>query len=290
MHQFTSGDLENISGVKAATIRIWEKRYGLFNPTKALRNIRYYDSRNMQKLLNVALLNKYGYKISRIATMSDEGIRLTARELVFRDAINDRAITDLKLAMYQFDQELFEKVYLDLLKEHSFEEVFIEVFVPFLNFIGLLWQTESIQPVHEHFVANLIAQKILIETAGIKHSVSSDEVYVLFLPENEIHQLGLLFANYMLRKKGFKTVYLGESVPLDNLKSIIPLFSEISFLTYFTMLTEKKSLESYLRDVEYVLENTAHRLIAIGAATENIEQNVFKRTSCYSSLKQLFTI
>ena len=228
--QFSSTDLENISGIKAHTIRIWEKRYNLLSPKKAARNIRLYDMYNMQKLLNVALLNKYGYKISKIAAMGDEVIFSTARDLVDKTAENDKVLTGFKLAMYSFNQYAFQDIYDRLLKEKTLSQVFIEAFIPLLDFIGLLWQTESIAPVHEHFISNLILQKIHLNTIQLKVPKQDARVFVLFLPEDEVHELGLLFMNYELQKRGYRTIYLSRSVPVDNIENMFTVFSKITLV------------------------------------------------------------
>ncbi len=186
---FTIKDLENISGIKAHTIRIWEKRYGLLQPKRTDTNIRYYSHQNLQKLLNIVLLNKNNFKISKIAEMSDEAIILNSRELAFKIAVNDEAINSFKLAMFQFDKVLFNNTYNKLLHKKTFREIFKDVFMPFLEHIGLLWQTDTLLPAHEHFISNLISQKIQINTEKLQYNVTnSGKTYVLFLPENEIHE------------------------------------------------------------------------------------------------------
>ncbi|WP_233188570.1 MerR family transcriptional regulator [Tenacibaculum sp. SG-28] len=156
---FTIKDLENISGVKAHTIRIWEKRYDLLQPKRTDTNIRYYPSESLLKLLNVALLNKHNYKISKISKMSTEQINLIARELSFNQATSDEAINSFKISMFQFDKVLFNNTYNKLLHKKTFREIFKDVFVPFLEYIGLLWQTDTLMPAHEHFISNLIIKK-----------------------------------------------------------------------------------------------------------------------------------
>ena len=215
---FTIKDLENISGIKAHTIRIWEKRYNLLTPNRTETNIRFYSNENLLKLLNIVLLNNNNFKISKIAKMSDEELILQSREIAFNSLDNDEAINSFKLAMFQFDKVLFNNTYNKLLLNMTFREVFKDVFIPFLDDIGLLWQTDTLIPAHEHFISNLIAQKIQINTEKLQYSISdSAKTYVLFLPENEIHELGLLYLNYELTLRGNNTIYLGQSLPLDNL-------------------------------------------------------------------------
>ena len=284
---FTIKDLENISGIKAHTIRIWEKRYNLLSPDRTDTNIRYYSSENLQKLLNVVLLNKNNIKISKIAEMSDDTIVLKARELAFKMAVNDEAINSFKLAMFQFDKTLFNNAYNRLLKRKTFREIFKDVFVPFLNHIGLLWQTDTLLPAHEHFISNLIVQKIQINIEKLEYSNNNSEMsYVLFLPENEIHELGLMYLNYELILRGYNTIYLGQSLPLDNLDCFFKSKSKVCFITSMTVQPYDDKIEEYFSEIEAVLENTNHELIAIGNKAMAVDSIDFKaKITVYSSLK-----
>ncbi|WP_428742578.1 MerR family transcriptional regulator [Tenacibaculum sp.] len=284
---FTIKDLENISGIKAHTIRIWEKRYNLLSPERTDTNIRYYSSENLQKLLNVVLLNNNNIKISKIAEMSDDTIILKARELAFKMAVNDEAVNSLKLAMFQFDKTLFNKTYNRLMQRKSFREVFQDVFVPFLDHVGLLWQTDTLLPAHEHFISNLIVQKIQINIEKLEHLVSNSNVtYVLFLPENEIHELGLLYLNYELILRGYETIYLGQSLPLDNLEYFFKSKSKTCFITSMTVQPFEDKIIEYFSKIEEELEGTGHELIAFGRKAMEVEDVNFKADiKVYSSLK-----
>jgi DNA-binding transcriptional MerR regulator len=177
---FTIRDLENISGIKAHTIRIWEKRYNLLTPKRTDTNIRYYTPEDLTKLLNIVLLNKNGLKISKIAAMSEQDITLKSRELAVKSGINDEAINSFKVSMIQFDKILFNTTYHTLLGKKTFREIFKEVFIPFLEEIGLLWQTETLLPAHEHFISNLIAQKIQTNTEELQYDITDQsKTYVL---------------------------------------------------------------------------------------------------------------
>ncbi|MDX6746217.1 MerR family transcriptional regulator [Polaribacter sp. PL03] len=274
---FTIKDLENISGIKAHTIRIWEKRYNLLEPQRTETNIRYYSNQNLQKLLNVVLLSKNNFKISKIAKMSDEDIILQSREVAFATGIKDDAINALKLSMLQFNKTLFNETYNKLIEIKTFKEVFKEVLIPFLNHIGLLWQTDTLLPAHEHFISNLIAQKIHINTADLERKNKDfNKTYVLFLPENEIHELGLLYLNYELVLKGNKTIYLGQNLPLDNLNYFFENKSELTFVTSLTVQPYDDKIESYFNEIESILEKSKHQFIAIGKKTSLIKNNDYK--------------
>ncbi len=285
---FTIKDLENISGIKAHTIRIWEKRYNLLSPERTDTNIRYYSSENLQKLLNVVLLNQNNIKISKIAEMSDNTIILKARELAFKMAVNDEAINSFKMAMFQFDKTLFNNTYNSLLKRKTFREIFKDVFVPFLNHIGLLWQTDTLLPAHEHFISNLIVQKIQINIEKLEYSNNNSEVtYVLFLPENEVHELGLMYLNYELTLRGYNTIYLGQSLPLGNLDYFFKSDTKISFITSMTVQPYDDKVQEYFSEIERVLKNTEHELIAIGNKAMAVDNVDFKaKISVHPSLKE----
>jgi len=285
---FTIKDLENISGIKAHTIRIWEKRYNLLSPERTDTNIRYYSSENLQKLLNVVLLNQNNIKISKIAEMSDNTIVLKARELAFKMAVNDEAINSFKIAMFQFDKTLFNNTYNSLLKRKTFREIFKDVFIPFLNHIGLLWQTDTLLPAHEHFISNLIVQKIQINIEKLEYSNNNSEVtYVLFLPENEVHELGLMYLNYELTLRGYNTIYLGQSLPLDNLDYFFKSKTKICFVTSMTVQPYDDKIQEYFSEIERVLKNTEHELIAIGNKAMAVDSVDFKaRIRVHSSLKE----
>jgi DNA-binding transcriptional MerR regulator len=290
---FTIKDLENISGIKAHTIRIWEKRYALLEPRRTNTNIRLYSNNDLQKLLNIVLLNNNNFKISNIAKMSDHEFIKASREVVFKTAIDDRAINRFKLSMFQFDKILFNSTYDDLLQKKTFREVFKDVFIPFLNHIGLLWQTDTLIPAHENFISNLIAQKIQLQTEKLQLGISkSSKTYVLFLPENEIHELGLLYLNYELILRGNFTIYLGQSLPLDNLNYFFKNSSEICFITSMTVMPHDDNLEDYFNKIDNILKDTNHQLIAIGQKssivnTENFKSKIELYTSVSDMLNEL---
>nr|WP_317131311.1 MerR family transcriptional regulator [Polaribacter sp. IC073] len=289
---FTIKDLENISGIKAHTIRIWEKRYNLLEPQRTDTNIRYYSHQNLQKLLNVVLLTKNKYKISKIAIMSEEEILQHSREVAFSMAINDEAINAFKLAMLQFDKVLFNTTYDKLLHQKSFREIFRDVFIPFLNHIGLLWQTDTLLPAHEHFISNLIAQKIHISTESLQYGIKpSEKTYVLFLPENEIHELGLLYLNYELVLRGHHTIYLGQSLPLDNLNYFFKSNKEVCFITSLTIMPFDDKIEAYFDEIKSILENTNHQMIAVGRKTNLLNTaNFSSKITFHASVSDLLKV
>jgi DNA-binding transcriptional MerR regulator len=287
---FTIKDLENLSGIKAHTIRIWEKRYQLLQPQRTSGNIRYYDTESLQKLLNVTLLNNNGYKISKIADLTDDAIVLLAREMANKTALVDDAINSFKMSMFSFDQSLFNQTYNQLLINKTFRDVFKDVCIPFLNHIGLMWQTNTLTPAHEHFISNLISQKIQINIEKIQQSLLVDNsvVYVLFLPENEIHELGLMYLNYELSLRGKKTIYLGQSIPLSSLDSLMEKFDKINFISSFTVSPTESKLSDYLSELSLKLANSNHNLWVFGSRLQNYQDaSSHEGIKLYKGLKEV---
>lgn len=277
--EFTIKDLENFSGIKAHTIRIWEKRFNLFEPKRTDSNIRYYDMDSLQKLLNISLLYNNGLKISKIADLSDAKIALSVRELVFNKGTESQAAVSFKLAMLNFDEGLFNQTYNSLISQISFRNIFTEIFMPFLNEIGVLWQVNSITPAHEHFITNLIKQKILINTEKLQflQPNKTTRKFVLYLPMNEIHELGLLYLHFELLFHGYHSIYLGQSVPVENLNDLQKIFNEVCFVTYLTVEPSKETIEDYLQIVNSeVLQNTNDTLWVLGSKLAQFDVDSFK--------------
>ncbi|ASV32502.1 MerR family transcriptional regulator [Maribacter cobaltidurans] len=254
---FSIRDLENLSGIKAHTIRIWEKRYNLLTPERTDTNIRTYSLSSLQKLLNITLLYDNGYKISKIAKIPESDIPKTVKEVVSQKNSRSQNLNAFKLAMMNFDQTIFFNTYEKLLGTKSFREIFKEVFIPLLNEIGLLWQTDTISPAHEHFITSLIKQKILVNTESLqnKSPIKQDKVFVSFLPENEIHDIGILYLNYEILLKGYKVVYLGQTIPIENLVDLIKYFDNVYFLSYFTVKPDKTEIDTYIEEFKKLLKD-----------------------------------
>jgi MerR family transcriptional regulator, light-induced transcriptional regulator len=254
---FSIKDLENLSGIKAHTIRIWEKRYNVLEPMRTETNIRLYDLVSLQKLLNITLLHNHGYKISKISKFPADKIPSLVQEIVTKKSVKSHAISQFKMAMMNFDQSLFLNTYNQLLSEKSFREVFYEVFIPLMEELGLLWQTDTISTAHEHFITFLIKQKILINTEKVEilEHKRHEKVFVLYLPLNEIHELGLMYLNYEFVFNGYKTIYLGESVPSENLKDVLKYFDNVTFVCYSTVEPTKDHINDYIENIKKELLN-----------------------------------
>lgn len=291
---FSIKDLENLSGIKAHTIRIWEKRYKLFEPNRTETNIRYYSSKSLQKLLNISFLNKNGYKVSKIAKLSEIEIPEIVKSIAEKQNSKNNYIDQMKFAMLNFDQELFYKTYEDLENKYSFIKIFDTVFIPLLDIIGMLWQTNTITPAHEHFIVELIKQKIVIATnleANNKkrNTIKYNTAYVLFLPEGEMHELGLLYINYILSNKALNNIYLGQSVPNNSLKHICEIYDQVTFISVFTLKPDSNDLDKYFNTYAKDLFNKNNNKLLISShfADSIDNKKLHPNISIYKTSKEL---
>lgn len=273
---FSIRDLENLSGIKAHTIRIWEKRYGLLSPDRTDTNIRTYNLENLKKLLNVTLLYDHGYKISKIAEIPDSEIPVRVREIISKSTIRSHAINAIKLSMVNYDVRLFHETCNSLIKDKPFREVFWEVFMPFLTELGLLWQSKSVNPSHEHFITHLIKQKIQTSTEKIEaiEPIRKDKNFVLFLPENELHDIGLLYLNYEIILRGYPTIYLGPSMPLEFMNELHTNFDNLHFISYFTVMPARDKLNAYIEEFTKELHKAqGSKLYILGRRAKQLTNN-----------------
>ena len=286
---FSIKDLENLSGIKAHTIRIWEKRYNILEPMRTDTNIRLYNVHNLQKLLNITLLHEYGYKISKIATYPEEKIPQLVREIISKKNSQNYAITSFKMAMMNFDQELFFTTFDWLISEKTFSEVFKDHFLPLLKELGLLWQSETISPANEHFISHLIKQKILIYTESLQilKPTQRDRVFVLSLPLNEVHQIGLLYIQYEILLKGYKTIYLGESMPIENLQDLTKYFENITYVSFMTVQPDRSVINQYVKSMGNKLLEKNNEIWLMGSMIEHIDQTVLpERIKLFYSMEE----
>ena len=272
---FSIKDLENLSGIKAHTIRIWEKRYNILVPMRTDSNIRYYDIANLQKLLNIKLLHDHGYKISNISKFDEAKIPVLVSEIISRKNVGLHAVNTFIVAMMNFDQPLFYNTWNRLLSEKSFSEVFYEVIIPLLEEIGLLWQTNTITPAHEHFISYLIRQKILVNTEKLQAAepVQNDKVFVLFLPIGEVHEIGLMYVNYQIIRNGYKSIFLGNNIPVESLIDIGKHFENIVYISYLTVAPHKNEVDNYLKHINQKVLHGRSELWLAGRNTNVIDEN-----------------
>ncbi|RPG56372.1 MAG: MerR family transcriptional regulator [Flavobacteriales bacterium TMED96] len=296
--EFSIKNLENISGIKAHTIRIWEKRYKLLSPERTDTNIRKYSLESLRKLLNINLLYKNGFKISKIANLEPEKISPIVREITLENNTENISINALKLAMVNFDVVMFDNKYKILVENYGFEYVFFKIFVPLMAELGILWQTGAICPSHEHFVTSLIKQKIHVQTEKIQNKKSvekSSPKFVVFLPENEIHELSTLYLNYLVLSKGFQTIFLGQSIPIKSLKTLLSQNEVLHFITYITVQPSRSNISNYIKlFYENIITGWENKLSIFGPQakflkSQQLPENVFVFKNHETFVEQFLT-
>lgn len=256
MNAFTIKDLENLSGIKAHTIRIWEQRYSFLRPQRTTTNIRYYTGDELKTVLNIALLNKYGFKISHIDRMQPCEIRDRILSLDDAKAKQERIVNDMVQEMIDLNMENFEKLLEDYIMSKGVEKTVTQIIFPFLEKTGILWQTGQINPAQEHLVTNVIRQKLMVAIEHCVSPVKMDKTVVLFLPEGEHHELGLLFMYYLLKSRGAATIYLGANVPVKDVEYVIKLKKPDLVFVHMTTLTSTFSFEKFLSNIEQRFSET----------------------------------
>lgn len=289
-NSFSIKNLEHLSGIKAHTIRIWEKRYNLFEPKRTDTNIRLYDLENLQKLLNVTLLYNNGFKISKIAKLTPQEVTENIHNLTINKNADDWSLGLFKLSMINFDQRLFTKTFNDLLEQFTFTEIFKNVFVPLMNELGVLWQTNSISPSHEHFITSLVKQKIhaMCEELQTQPTRRTDRRFVLFLPDNEIHELGLLYLQYEVLNNGFQCVFLGQSVPIESLNNLVDIGEPITFLSYFTIEPIQEKVNEYLNTFKQeIINNIDSDLWILGYQIQFIKEDIPEKIRKFHSIDEV---
>lgn len=247
MSVYSIKDLEHLSGIKAHTLRIWEQRYELVTPKRTDTNIRYYDDEDLKLILNVSLLKENGFKISKIAKMTPLDLRekvilITEQSSKFTDQI--QALT---LAMIDLDEDRFEKIISTNTLQIGFERTMINIIYPFLVKIGFLWQTGAINPAQEHFISHLIRQKIIVAIDG--QVITPDKnasKYLLYLPEGEMHELSLLFACYIIKSRNHRVVYLGQSLPFQDLVEAYKIHKPEYIMTVITSTPGQDAIQDYV--------------------------------------------
>ncbi|MBC6491008.1 MerR family transcriptional regulator [Flavihumibacter stibioxidans] len=285
MNAFTIRDLENLSGIKAHTIRIWEQRYNFLKPRRTDTNIRYYTSEELKAVLNIALLNKYGYKISHIDKMQPEEIRERIVALGNAQAQQERLINELIQFMVDMDMERFELLLDQHISSRGIDKTITQLLFPFLEKIGILWMTNHINPAQEHLVTNIIRQKLIVGIEGAFSHVKMQQTVLLFLPEGEHHELGLLYAYYLLKSRGVHVIYLGANLPLKDVEFVANLKKPDFLYSHLTSVANNFSFDKFLH--AYSLRCPSHRLVISGQVAQQYRKEVPEMVSFKKSLAEV---
>ena len=246
MGKYSIKDIEKLSGIKAHTIRIWEKRHNVIEPKRTLSNIRYYDDYDLKRVLNISILNNNGLKISTIAQMSDEELHEKVVQLSRDNNATESNVDRMIVCMIELDEQTLEKLFSEFIMRFGFEDTVIKIVYPFLKKIGVLWQTGNISPAHEHFISNIVRQKIIVAIDALPAPDENQDKLLLYLPDGELHELGLLFFHYIAKKNGLKTIYLGQSVPYEDLLAVDKAHNPDFIFTSYTSPISPKEFKEHM--------------------------------------------
>ncbi|AEV97620.1 hypothetical protein A4D02_35610 [Niastella koreensis] len=268
MKLYHISELEQLSGIRAPTIRIWERRYNLIQPGRTDTNIRMYDDRQVRKLLNVATLLNNGFKISKIAELDEDGIHAMVLGLQNSDSETDDIATafinGLIVAMLDFDEVNFEITYTAAVKRYGLFDAMLQVFYPLLQKIGIMWTTEDVIPVQEHFASAVMRRKLMAATDALVIKKKRRKKFLLLLPPGEWHEIGLLFANYVIRSKDIETIYLGQNVPYEQVAAVLEK-TKISHVLLF-LITRREQMDIASLRKSMKLLNELPLLVACSSA------------------------
>jgi DNA-binding transcriptional MerR regulator len=255
MSSYTIKDLEHISGIKAHTIRIWEQRYHFLQPQRTETNIRSYSAEELKVILNVSLLNKYGYKISHIDKMSPADMDEKIMGLNQLDAEQERLVNGLIKDMVSLNMYTFERQIDTYIAQKGVEKAITDIIFSFLERVGVLWITNHINPAQEHLATNIIRQKIILGIEKLPNIKQYSKQIVLFMPEGEYHEVGLLFVHFLLKQKGYGIDYLGANVPIVDLKYLTEVKKVDLLYTHITAPIKGFKMPKFMDEISHVNPN-----------------------------------
>lgn len=273
MNSFTISQLEQFSGIKAHTIRIWEKRYNALRPSRSQGNTRYYDGHQLKRLLNIVSLIEGEKQVAKFCLMSDEELSQKILEkfetILSDDEDASKFILQLTAAGMNYDAFTFDSIYRQAAKRFEFVTLYKLVIVPFLNRVGILWAGSRVPPSQEHFMSNLIFQKMYSAINELPPVKSSAETWILCMPEGEFHEIGLLFTHYLLLKAGKNSVYLGSNLPFE---SLISAENDIKATHIFVFLVHNNSPEKAQEYVNSLIFNYKRKKLMLAGNYRLISQ------------------
>lgn len=269
--KYSIKDLEHLSGIKAHTLRAWESRHDLISPYRTDTNIRYYGDAHLKKILNIAVLVKSGMRISAVTKMSDEGIRTAVIDAGRYQGNFDSQINALKISMIEYDEYLFDSIFNKCLIQFGTDETLTKVLGVFIREVGLLWQAGAINVSNEHFISNLVKQKLfsIIDQTLTAPPGPGSMSYVLYLPSEELHELGLLYLYYHLKKAGHRVIYLGQTVPIEYLKEVALKTNIDQFVSIFTSRPNFEEMDAYFERIGEMFDGANYRFFVTGLQFEN---------------------
>lgn len=285
MNLFSISQLSRLSGIKPHTIRIWEQRYDTLTPNRSEGNTRYYDNKQLRRLLNIVSLMKDDHKVSELSAMPDKKLFSLIEEISRKDFKKGTAeyfILQLISAGMNYDEVDFDKIFSHCLLKYGMKNAYIDIIYPMLSRVGIMWTTDLMQPAAEHFISNLIRQKLFTAVDSLPAAKETSDSWLLFLPENEFHEIGLLFSHFLIRHSGRRSVYLGSSAPLESIKQAVKVASPSNILLFLTHNDTQEDIQHYIDELSLLFKN---KKINIAAGL-----NFFKEVSINKNITWLHSV
>jgi DNA-binding transcriptional MerR regulator len=289
--RYSISDLEKLTGVKAHTIRIWEKRYGIIEPERTNTNIRSYGVNDLQRLLNISFLNKHGFKISLISGMTDTDIQAEVARICEIPGAEEGYLTDMLKAASDIDEDRFEKNLNSSILKLGFEQAFQQIVFPLLDKINLLWQIGKLSACQERFVNNLVRHKLVVAIDGtVGHNHSTSEIFLLYLPSGQYDEINLLYANYLLRKVGHQVIYLGPSIPVEHLRSLANRDTIDHIMVAINHGLTEKELVTYAEKLVSIFPGKKIYMVSIGFEFQVILPDAIHKINSYQALSEAIAV
>ncbi|MEO8822046.1 MAG: MerR family transcriptional regulator [Ginsengibacter sp.] len=288
MNLFSISQLSRLSGIKPHTIRIWEQRYDALTPSRSEGNTRYYDNKQLRRLLNIVSLMKADFKVSELSAMPDKKMFKLLKELLgneIKKESEEYFILQLISAGMNYNEVDFDKIFSHCLIKYGMKMAYTDIIYPVLNRVGIMWTTDQIHPGAEHFISNIIRQKLFTVIDSLPAPKMTSDSWLLFLPENEFHEIGLLFSHFMIRQSGRKSVYLGSNVPLESVKEVVKVCSPENLLLFLTHKDTKEAMQDYINELTGLFKNKKYRIAGNPMHLKDISGN--KNTSWLYSVENL---
>lgn len=252
MDQFSISQLAQFSGIKPHTIRMWEQRYNALQPQRSEGNTRYYNSAQLRRLLNIVSLIDGDYKVSELCSMSDKKLYdliVDIQTTPVANELDEYFVSQLIAAGMSYNELYFDKTFSHCLLKYGMKDTYIKVIYPMLVRVGLMWSGDCLRPAHEHYISNLVRQKLFTAIDSLPPANSPEDAWLLFLPENEFHEVGLLFAHYLIRSFGKKVICLGSNVPFDSLSTAVKETSAANLLLFLVRTDSTGNIQEYLDEL-----------------------------------------
>lgn len=287
MNQFSISQLENYSGIKAHTIRIWEKRYGALTPNRSEGNTRYYDGDQLRRLLNIVSLSGNKYKVSELCGMPDKKLfkLLCDQKNDNENKKDEYFVSQLIAAAISYDEYQFDKIFSYCLLRYGLKDMYLKLLYPVLSRTGLMWACDELPTANEHFISNLIRQKLVTAIDSLPPSKNNQDSWLLFLPENEFHEIGLLLSHYLILLSGRKVIYLGSNMPVQSVIESAEQLSCKNLLFFLVHRNSEEEIQKYLSNISIYFKEK--NIYAVGDKALFSQLNKEKNTLFLSSVDDL---